>query len=182
MPGYGVIAASLARTTEPAKVETAVRPASSSRGSVAMLPKGELPSSSAGTTTPGIPDLAAVKSRVKDIAIIFDGEALEVRTAPETVSGIATGPLRELFEHTDGVLYWFPITKEVRAISATADMHLTIGDPDINVNGMKRHVELAPYVKRGRTMLPLQFIADTLDLTIAYNPATQQIVVTSNDF
>ena len=186
MPGDGVIAASLwARTTGPAKVETAVvkpSPASSSRGSLAMLPKGELPSSPAGTTTPGIPDLAAVKSRVKDIAIIFDGDALEVRTAPETVSGIATGPLRELFEHTDGVLYWFPITKEVRAISATADMHLTIGDPNIDVNGTKRHVELAPYVKRGRTMLPLQFIADTLDLTITYNPATQQIVVTSNDF
>jgi hypothetical protein len=47
---------------------------------------------------------------------------------------------------------------------------------------MTRRVDLAPYVKRGRTMLPLQFIADTLDLTVTYNPGTQQIVVTSNDF
>ena len=163
-------------------VATKAVPVTSSRSTLAMLPKGELPGSPVSTTTPGIPQLAVVKSRVKDIAIVFDGEALKVRTAPETVKGIATGPLRELFEHTDGVLYWFPVTKEVRAINASTDLHLTMGDPNIDVNGAKRHVELAPYVKKGRTMLPLQFIADTLDLTIAYDPATQQIVVTSNDF
>jgi len=209
MPGDGVLAVSLpVRTTQPASPETTVAKAPTqpvppapepvqqqpelaateavkvpaSHSSLAMLPKGELPSSPAGTTRPDLPQLAVVESKVKDIAVVFDGQALELRSTPETLNGITTGPLRELFEHTDGVLYWFPITKEVRAINATTDVHLTIGNPEIDVNGMTRRVDLAPYVKRGRTMLPLQFIADTLDLTITYNPATQQIVVTSNDF
>jgi len=175
VPGAGMMAGALPqRTTPPQEIR------------VAMLPKTEAPGppGQGYTTKPAFSELAAgiARSPVKDIAIVFDGEPLELRVAPETLNGIATGPLRELFEHTDGVLYWFPITKEVRAINADSDLYLTIGNPDIQINGSTEQVPLAPYIKRGRTMLPLQFIADMLDVTISYEPTTQQIVVSSNQF
>ncbi len=51
----------------------------------------------------------------------------------------------------------------------------------MTVNNQQQTLELAPYIKRGRTMVPLQFIADTLDVTITYNPATGEIVISSNE-
>ncbi len=175
VPGAGMMAGALPqRTTPPQEIR------------VAMLPKTEAsgPLGQGYTSKPALSELAAgiARSPVKDIAIVFDGEALALRTAPETLDGIATGPLREVFEYTDGVLYWFPITKEVRAINADSDVYLTIGNPDIQINGSTEQVPLAPYIKHGRTMLPLQSIADLLDVTISYEPTTQQIVISSNEF
>ena len=135
-------------------------------------------------SNPGRPDVgeAIAQSPIKDVGIVYNGKVLDLLAAPETVNGIAIAPLRELFEQSDGLLYWFPVTREVRAFNATTDLHLTIGNPVVDINGSKTTVTVAPYIKHGRTMLPLQFLADMMDLTIAYDAATKQVVVTSNAF
>jgi len=119
-------------------------------------------------------------AKVRDIKIVFDGEVLSLRTAPETRRGISLAPLREVFEQTDGVLYWLPVEKQVRAVNKDVDMSLKIGDPKLTVNGEQRVLQIAPYLKRGRTMVPLQFIADLLDVNIAVNSATGDIMISSN--
>jgi len=119
-------------------------------------------------------------AKVRDIKIVFDGEVLSLRATPETRRGISLAPLREIFEQTDGVLYWLPVEKQVRAVNKGVDMNLKIGDPKITVNGEQRVLQIAPYIKRGRTMVPLQFIADLLDVNIAVNSATGDIMISSN--
>ncbi len=117
---------------------------------------------------------------LRDIKVVFNGELLDLRATPELKAGISVGPLREIFEQTDGVLYWFPIEKQVRAVNKDVDVNLKIGNPVVTVNDQEQELILAPYIKRGRTMVPLQFLADTLDVAIRYNPATGQLVVSSN--
>ncbi|MFO7947183.1 MAG: Ig-like domain-containing protein, partial [Armatimonadota bacterium] len=144
-------------------------PVTTTDSKVAMLPKdGSARLTDARATRPELLQVgkAIASSPVKDVSVMFDDDLLNLRAAPEVVEGIPTGPLRELFEHSDGILYWFPITKEVRAINADTDMHLSIGHDVIDVNGEKQPVSVTPYIKRGRTMVPLQFIADTMDVTI----------------
>ncbi len=153
---------------------------------IAMMPRPPAPTLPATgfMSNPGRPDIgeAVAQSPVKEVGIVYNGQVLDLRAAPETVNGIAIGPLRELFEQSDGLLYWFPVTKEVRAFNSTTDLHLTIGNPVVEVNGTSVTTVVAPYIKHGRTMLPLQFMADMMDLTIAYDAVTRQVVVTSNDF
>jgi hypothetical protein len=139
---------------------------------------------SAGRTAKPAPlSTAAVPlavARVRDIKIVFDGEVLTLRTAPETRRGLSLAPLREIFEHTDGVLYWFPVEKKVHAVSKSVDLKLAIGSPKAQVNGETRVLEVAPYLKQGRTMVPLQFIAETLDVRITFESRTGQILICSN--
>lgn len=153
---------------------------------LACLPQTGIAGVSADSrTTEPQGDVAAVPVAVvnmRDIKIIFDGEVLSLRATPETKRGIALAPLREIFEQTDGVLYWFPVEKRVQAVSKGVDVKLTIGDPKVTVNGEQRVLAVAPYLKRGRTMVPLQFIADVLDVNIAVNSATGQITISSNQF
>ncbi len=126
--------------------------------------------------------LPAEVEALRDIAVVFDGELLDLRAAPEVKAEISIGPLREIFEQTDGTLYWFPVKKQVRAVNKDVDIHLQIGDPVVTVNDQAQELVLAPYIKCGRTMVPLQFLADTLDVAIRYNPATGQLVISSNQF
>jgi len=134
-------------------------------------------------TRPGEPAIAPVASMsFEDVAVLFDSETLELLTQPEARDGISIAPLREIFEHSDGVLYWYPIEKRVRAVRPGTDIHIQIGDAAVQVNEDARVLQVAPYIKHGRTMVPLQFIADTLNVTVTFNPATGQICLTSNDF
>jgi hypothetical protein len=150
-----------------------------------------LPSSDAGKlaadgriTAPGSLSAAVpiAVAKVRDIKIVFDGEVLSLRTAPETRKGISLAPLREIFEKTDGVLYWFPTERKVQAVNKNVNMKLTIGDPKVTVNGEAETLQVAPYLKQGRTMVPLQFIADVLDVKIAFDNGTGQILISSNQF
>ncbi len=154
---------------------------------LARLPEQRMSAAPAGgrITQPDKPQeaVAAVPvaiHKIRDIKIVFDGEVLSLRAAPETRRGISLAPLREIFEKTDGVLYWFPVEKKVHAVNKAVDMKLRIGDPKVRVNGEERVLEIAPYIKQGRTMLPLQFIADVLDVSITVNSATGQIIISSN--
>ncbi len=150
---------------------------------VVMIPRPEgrvWPSAERTTTPPEVPAIPAAVAAVRDIQVVFDGEMLELRAAPEANQGISIAPLREIFEHTDGVLYWFPVEKKVHAINDDVDLRLQIGNPQVRVNDQTQTLVLAPYIKQGRTMVPLQFLADTLDVTIQFNPTTGQIVISSN--
>lgn len=134
-------------------------------------------------TRPGEPLIAPVASMAfGDVAVLFNNETLNLLASPEMKEGISIAPLREIFEHSDGVLYWYPIEKRVRATRPGTDMQLQIGDPRVKVNDETRVLQIAPYIKQGRTMVPLQFLADTLDVTVTFNPDTGQICLTSNEF
>ncbi len=134
-------------------------------------------------TRPGDPLIAPVATMsFEDVQVLFDNETLALLTGPEVRDGISLAPLREIFEHSDGVLYWYPVEKRVRAVRPGTELAIQIGDPDVQVNDETRTLEIAPYIKQGRTMVPLQFIADTLNVTITFNADTGQICLTSNEF
>ncbi len=133
------------------------------------------------TTPASEPLMPAAIAAMQDVKVRFDNELLSLRAVPEVKQGIPTAALREIFEHSDGVLYWYHMTKKVHAVNDDTDMWLQIGDPVVTVNDQDQTVELAPYIKRGRTMVPLQFIANTLDVAITYNATTGEIVISSNN-
>lgn len=134
-------------------------------------------------TRPGEPIIAPVAAMsFEDVQVLFDNETLSLLTSPEIREGISIAPLREIFEHSDGILYWYPVEKRVRAVRPGTVLQIQIGDPAVRVNDTTRVLEVAPYIKQGRTMVPLQFIADTLNVTVTFNPQTGQICLTSNEF
>jgi hypothetical protein len=147
---------------------------------VAMLPHAPDPGAE---TKVGMPAIDPGKmARFREVKIVFDGKLIPLRAAPEVLSGISLTPLREVFEHCDGQLYWFHQEKRVHAVNPTTDIQLTIGEPTATVNGEQETLVLAPYIKNGRTMVPLEFLAGTLDVTVAFNSATGELIISRNGF
>jgi hypothetical protein len=147
---------------------------------VAMLP----PSRDEGARSKvGMPGLDVQQmAKFRDVKIVFDGKLIPLRAAPEVVDGLSITPLREVFESCDGTLYWFHQEKRVHAVNSTVDMELKIGDDTAKVNGAAENLSLAPYIKNGRTMVPLEFLATTLDVTVSFNSKTGELIISRNDF
>lgn len=127
-------------------------------------------------------NVPAAIAHIRNIKLVFNGQPLDLSTLPALQEGISMAPLREIFQSTNGMLYWYPEEKRVEAKNSQVEMKLQIGSAQAEVNGEARELALAPYIKQGRTMVPLQFIADTLNVTITFNPDSGQIVITSNEF
>ncbi|MGD9498349.1 MAG: Ig-like domain-containing protein, partial [Armatimonadota bacterium] len=107
-------------------------------------------------TRPGEVAIAPVATMsFEDVAVLFNSETLELLTQPEVRDGISIPPLREIFEASDGVLYWYPVEKRVRAVRPGTELAIQIGDPAVQVNEDTRELQVAPYIKQGRTMVPL---------------------------
>ena len=147
---------------------------------VAMLPRGHEGEATAKIAMPGV-DVAEM-ARFRDVKIVFNGKLIPLRAAPEVLGGISITPLREVFENCDGTLYWFHQEKRVHAVNPAVDMELKIGDATAKVNGETEDLVLAPYIKNGRTMVPLEFLAATLDVTVSFNSSTGELIVSRNGF
>jgi hypothetical protein len=154
-----------------------------------MLPSaGRLPSGSERSSRPGtsaavsqIMLVPSVLARFDDVKVLYDGKLVPLRVCPEVTKGVAMGPLREIFEQSDGVLYWFHVEKRVKAVSAGTELELRIGVPVAQVNGQPTDMELSPYIKQGRTMVPLSFLAATLGLEISFDSKRGQLIITPKD-
>jgi hypothetical protein len=147
---------------------------------VAMLPPGR---DERAATKPAMPGADVRQmARFRDVKIVLDGKLIPLRAAPEVVDGISIAPLREMFEGCDGTVYWFHQEKRVHAVSPTADVNLVIGNETATVNGATHDLALAPYIRNGRTMVPLEFLATTLDVTVSFNSTTGELIVSRNGF
>ena len=169
-PCYTARAELALRSAPVAMLPTAARAASLERGRM-TVPEAQ-----------SVAPVAVTTSQIRDIRVCFDGQDLPLRTAPVVVDGVSLGPLREIFEHTDGVLYWYGVEKRVEAVNADTRIELKIGDPTALVNSQKTTMVLAPFIKNGRTMVPLEFLAAALNVTVQFNQETGQIRITSNEF
>ena len=166
-PGYFILAANGKDIAVPTRL-------------IEVLQQAETDTIQIGALDPGADSLpeAIVTARLPQMAeegqisALFGEKMLDLRAAPEVKADISMGPLREVFEQAGGVLQWFPQENKVHAVNEELDISLQIGNPFARVNDQKRHLALAPYIKRGRTMVPLQFLSDTLDVAISPHQAT----------
>ena len=114
------------------------------------------------------------------LEIWFDGERLRTRDVPPFVKGgIAFAPFRDLWEHTGGVLFWNHRQKKVRAVRPGRVVILQIGNPEALVNDERVEMEVPPFIRRGRTIVPLSFVEVAMDVDVEIDTVTGKITITA---
>ena len=162
-------------------------------GQRALLPTGRrLALNSAFTSVatslePGDPSRLALReitfgSRVTDVktfSVSLNGKALSFDVAPAVVDGVPFAPFRHLFEQAGGEVKWTNATKTVEASGLDTSLLFRIGDEYGTLNGTQFLFERAPFIKTGRTCVPLSFIGSTLGFHVDYDPNTGHVLITS---
>lgn len=156
-----------------------------------VVPKGTIEVKIANPKTTGVTSAAAALGTSKiaiakgqrlpnvgSFTIVLNAAPVAFDVQPRVQDGIALTPFRALFEQAGGKVDWENLSKALTASGMGKDVFVKIGDRTALVNKIEVSMELAPFIERGRTMVPLSFIRESLDVEVDYDPATGHVLIT----
>ncbi len=112
-------------------------------------------------------------------AIIMNSHVVNFDVAPRVQDGIPLTPIRHLLEDAGGEVKWTNETKSMLGKADGREIYVRIGDRIAKINDLTFELELAPFIEKGRTIVPLSFIREALKVEIDYDPKTGHVVITS---
>lgn len=118
---------------------------------------------------------------VKTFSVLLNGQYVEFDVAPRVDEGIPMTPFRHLIEKSGGNVDFIKGAKVVNASADGKKIWLKVGDATAKINGNPFALELAPYIDRGRTIVPLSFMKDALGVEIEFDASTGHVLITKKD-
>ncbi len=110
-----------------------------------------------------------VASLIKTFDVAFNNSRIAFDVKPRIEKGMPLAPFRAIFEHTGGSVQWFGKSQTVRAISANRQIEFTVGQDTALVNNRVVKLAYRPYVENGRTIVPLSFVRDAMNVKVTYD-------------
>jgi len=126
---------------------------------------------------PVVPKRVVVLTIGSDIVTV-DGHATKVDAAPEIVAGRTFVPIRFIAETFGSTVMWLPETRSIAITLGTTTIGLQIGNKTAVIKGDIIALDAAPYIKNGRSMVPLRVISESFGSDVAWNAAKHVITIT----
>lgn len=111
-------------------------------------------------------------------SIWLEDRKVEFDVQPFVENGVPFTPFRHLFEAAGGKVDWEHVAKTISAVGQGQEVWIKIGNMYARVNGRIVHLQAAPYIKHGRTIVPLSFIQDALPVQIEVDATTGHVLIT----
>jgi len=86
-------------------------------------------------------------------------------------------PLRSLFEQTGATVSYDPSTKTVDVSKPGSDVKLTVGRPEVIINGETRPLDVPPEIHHGSVLVPLRVLAEGVGAYVQWVPDRKIVVV-----
>lgn len=112
------------------------------------------------------------------LTLTYNARTLSLDVPARVQEGIALSPFRHLYEAAGGKVKWAHEDKTVNAIGAARNATVKIGSKTALLNGQKTTLEYAAFIDHGRTIVPLSFISDTLNVNVDVDPKTGHVLIT----
>ncbi|HPZ43041.1 MAG TPA: copper amine oxidase N-terminal domain-containing protein [Bacillota bacterium] len=111
------------------------------------------------------------------ISVLVDGMPVHFDVDPFIKDDRTIVPLRNLAETLGFEVTW---TEPDRIDLKREDISITmyIGNPVYIANGIEKTLDVPPFIKDGRTMVPLRFIAEEFGCQVDYDEATKTVFIT----
>jgi hypothetical protein len=110
-------------------------------------------------------------------AISVGGKKVDFDVQPRVESGVPLTPFRHLFEAAGGEVDWDKFAKICSAKGLGHEVVIKIGEIYATVNGKTFQLEVASFIEKGRTIVPLSFVSEALNFDISYDPATNHVLI-----
>lgn len=118
---------------------------------------------------------------VKDIKIEINGKNVVSDVAPFIDNDRTLVPIRVISENLGYSVNWDNQTRKVTVKNNDKSIELTIGRKDVNVNGNKSSIDVAPMIKNERTFVPLRFISESFDNDVNWDNNTRTVRINKRD-
>jgi hypothetical protein len=114
-------------------------------------------------------------------AVSLGGNKVNFDVQPRVENGVPLTPFRHLFEAAGGEVDWDKFAKICSAKGLGKEVVIKIGDLYATVNGDKHQLEVASFIEKGRTIVPLSFVSEALNFEISYDPKTNHVLILKKD-
>lgn len=107
------------------------------------------------------------KAYVNDVEMRIDPENEEVKVFVENNRSYL--PIRFIGENYKGDVEWDEDTRTVNIAFEEREISLTIGIPEIRINGEVKALDVAPIIRNGRTFLPVRACVEAIGKEVFYS-------------
>ena len=88
-------------------------------------------------------------------------------------------PLRKVFETMSIEITWDASTSTIKASKGNISAELSIDNQTAKVNGQSQHLDAAPVIINGRTLVPVRFVAEAFDAKVDWDQKTKTVLIST---
>lgn len=110
----------------------------------------------------------ATNVRTVRIPIISNGKVLQTDTSPIMVNNRILVPFRAIAQSTEANVFWDANTKQVTVQKNKKVIFLTVQSSTATINDQTVTLDAPPIIYKGRTFVPVRFIAEALDANVQW--------------
>jgi hypothetical protein len=103
------------------------------------------------------------------LRLLMGKSMLDFDVQPFIKDGVSIAPIRQIIEHTGGMVMWLPAQKKVQAFANQRQIEVQIGNREAKVNHQAVEMEYPAMLKDGRPMVPVRFLQVALDMKAVYD-------------
>lgn len=138
------------------------------------------------TAAPAAPPMQFGSPPSGEIPILFNDH--HVYTKPDVLkqgrvlSALVRGgtilvPLRSMFEQMGATVSYDPATKTVDVTKPGSDVKVTLGRPEVTINGETRPLDVPPMMYHGQILVPIRVISEGMGAYVQWVPDQRVVVV-----
>ena len=86
-------------------------------------------------------------------------------------------PLRSMFEQMGATVSYDPATKTVDVTKPGSDVKVTVGRPEVTINGETRPLDVPPMMYQGQVLVPVRVISEGMGAYVQWVPDQHVVVV-----
>lgn len=122
----------------------------------------------------------AIAGQQKAIQVFVDGDVVNfANEKPQFVGGRTLVPMRPIFEALGAEVDYDLVHKRIFARKDNLEIELTIGELIAKKNGAEITMDVAPLLRKGSTLVPLRFVAESLEADVNFDKAKNIITIST---
>jgi hypothetical protein len=86
-------------------------------------------------------------------------------------------PLRSMFEQMGATVSYDPVSKTADIAKAGTDVKVTVGKPEVIINGESRPLDVPPEIYRGAVVVPVRVISEGMGAYVQWIPERKLVAV-----
>ncbi len=122
-----------------------------------------------------------VTNAAGDIKVLLEGQELKFDVPPQIIEGRTLLPLRAIFEALGLEVGWDDATRRITGIAEGKEIILKLDSKDAKVNGVDKILDVPAKAINGRTLVPVRFIAESLDMNVVWNQESKTVKISKDD-
>lgn len=116
-----------------------------------------------------------------DIKVLLEHKELSFDVPPQIIEGRTLLPLRAIFEALGLEVGWDDATRIITGMTEDKEIILKLDSKDAKVNGVNKSLDVPAKAINGRTLVPVRFIAESLDMNVVWNQESKTVKISKDD-